>query len=202
MITEELKKRPDLALVIQELNEVLRCEQEKRKEYRELIHENIKAEFINGEIVYHSPVKRMHWKISMNLCIAIGAHVKKNDLGELGAEKVMITLTRNDYEPDIVFFNKEKSREFEKNQMLFPAPDFVIEILSETTEKYDRNEKFLDYAAHGVQEYWIIDPEKECLEQYKNQNNRFELFEKLQHGTVRSLVIDGFSMDLADIFAH
>ena len=36
----------------------------------------------------------------------------------------MITLTRNDYEPDICFFKKEKSDDFVENQTLFPAPDY------------------------------------------------------------------------------
>ncbi len=59
--------------------------------------------------------------------IKLGDFVNKNNLGEVGAEKVMIALTRNDYEPDISFFSKEKASKFTDDQMLFPAPDFVVE---------------------------------------------------------------------------
>ena len=112
----------------------------------------------------------------------------------------MIELTRNDYEPDIVFFSKEKSNQFTDDQMLFPAPDFVVEILSPSTEKYDRNEKFVDYAAHGVQEYWIIEPEIEIVEQYFNEGGKFVLFQKLHKGLLESKTVSGFAIDLKDIF--
>ena len=78
----------------------------------------------------------------------------------------MIALTRNDYEPDLVFFSKEKAADFHDDQVLFPAPDFVVEILSKGTAAKDKGIKKKDYAAHGVQEYWIIDPKKQEIQQY------------------------------------
>ncbi|NJO00879.1 MAG: Uma2 family endonuclease [Bacteroidia bacterium] len=48
----------------------------------------------------------------------------------------------------------------------FPPPDFIIEILSESTEDRDRGIKMIDYALRQVQEYWLIDPEAKALEQY------------------------------------
>jgi Uma2 family endonuclease len=112
----------------------------------------------------------------------------------------MIELTRNDYEPDIVFFNKAKSSKFTDEQMLFPAPDFIVEILSPSTEKYDRKEKFIDYAAHGVAEYWIIDPELEIVEQYISESGRFNLYQKLHRGQLESKIVTGFIVDLKDVF--
>lgn len=110
-------------------------------------------------------------------------------------------MTCNDYEPCIVFFNTEKSSRFTDDQLLFPVPDFVVEILSDTTAKYDRNEKFIDYAAHGVSEYWIIDPELETIEQYFNENGKFTPFQKLHRGKLESKVITGFAIeDLSTIF--
>jgi len=78
----------------------------------------------------------------------------------------MVELTRNDYEPDLCFWGKEKSAGFTDETMLHPAPDFVVEILSKKTAKTDRTTKFQDYADHGVPEYWIIDPRIKTVEQY------------------------------------
>ena len=125
-LVEELLEKPDVMLLMEQVNAQLQKEQEKRKEYRELIHEDLKAEFINGQILYHSPVKRRHWKVSMNLSIIIGSYVKAHDPGDVGVEKVMIEMTRNDYEPDIVFFKAEKAQHFTPEQMIFPPPDFVV----------------------------------------------------------------------------
>jgi Uma2 family endonuclease len=197
----QMKEHPNIVLLMEEVRALLDSEIQKRVEFRNLIHENVSAEFINGEIIYHSPSKRRHWKACANLVIKLGDFVKKNDLGEIGSEKVMIELTRNDYEPDIVFFNKEKASKFTDDQMLFPAPDFIAEIISPSTEKYDRNEKFIDYAAHGVAEYWIIDPELEVVEQYFSENGMFNLFQKLHKGQLESRMIKGFVIELKDIFS-
>jgi Uma2 family endonuclease len=164
------------------------------------VHENVKAEFINGTIIYHSPVMRRHWKVSMKVSKYLATHVDDNDLGEVGVEKVMISLTRNDYEPDIVFFSKEKASLFTKQQMHFPAPDLVVEILSDSTERNDRNIKFRDYASHGVKEYWIIDPDKNSLEQYLNTDNEFQLLHTFTEGTLKTETVKGFHLDVRTIF--
>ncbi|MFN0049332.1 MAG: Uma2 family endonuclease [Cytophagales bacterium] len=196
----ELKQIPELAIILKRLEKEMREEAAKRIEYYELIHENVKAEFINGEIIYHSPVMRRHWKVSMNVSGDLNSHVKKLKLGEVGVEKVMISLTRNDYEPDIVFFSKEKSEQFTQKQMHFPAPDLVVEILSDSTEKYDRNIKFRDYASHGVREYWIIDTDKNTLEQYINIDHEFQLLHIFSDGILKTDVIKDFAMDIKTIF--
>ncbi len=200
-LIDELHHQPDFPAAVEELQKRLEQEKAKRQEYYALIHEDVKAEFINGEIVYQSPVKRKHWKVSIRLSSLLHSFVEKNDLGEVGVEKVMISLTRNDYEPDIVFFLKEKAGQFEPDQMHFPPPDFVVEILFNSTEDRDRGVKFEDYAAHGIREYWIIDPEEHSVEQYLLEGKSFGLYQKLTgSGLLKSAVIEGFSVDLAALF--
>lgn len=196
----ELKQLPELAIILERLEKEMIQEAERRNEFYELVHENVKAEFINGTIIYHSPVMRRHWKVSMKVSKFLATHVDDNDLGEVGVEKVMISLTRNDYEPDIVFFAKEKASLFTKQQMHFPAPDLVVEILSDSTEKNDRNIKFRDYASHGVKEYWIIDPDKNSLEQYLNTDNEFQLAHTFTEGTLKTETVKGFALDVRSIF--
>jgi Uma2 family endonuclease len=113
---------------------------------------------------------------------------------------VLVTLTRNDYEPDICYFGLEKSQSFVPDQMKFPTPDLVVEILSPSTEANDRGIKFLDYATHGVAEYWIIDPDIEVIEQYILQDEAYELRVKTDTGTVRSIVIGGFAVPVRAVF--
>lgn len=196
----ELKQLPELAIILERLEKEMIQEAERRNEFYELVHEKVKAEFINGTIIYHSPVMRRHWMVSMNVSRELSSHAKKHDLGEVGVEKVMISLTRNDYEPDIVFFSKEKASLFTKQQMHFPAPDLVVEILSDSTEKNDRNIKFRDYASHGVKEYWIIDPDKNSLEQYLNTDNEFQLAHTFTEGTLKTETVKGFALDVRSIF--
>jgi len=199
-MVNDLKANPHLKLVVDQLEREMAAEEKKRNEYYALIHEDVKAEFINGEIVYQSPVRKKHWFISSELSSRLIQHVRAHDLGLVAVEKAMVSLSRNDYEPDICFFRKEVSDQFSDDQMHFPAPDLVIEISSPSTESIDRHEKFIDYAAHGVKEYWIIDTVTNSVEKYLNDNGTFALQEKLKTGTVKSEVVKGFSFDLAIVF--
>ena len=130
----------------------------------------------------------------------LDTYVTTNHLGWVGFEKVMISLTRNDYEPDICFFAAETAATFYPEQMRFPAPDLVVEVLSALTAAIDRGVKFEDYAAHGVGEYWIIDPDTETVEQYRLTGERFELAIKAQTGELRSFTVPGFVIPVRAIF--
>lgn len=60
--------------------------------------------------------------------------------------------------------------------------------------------KFDDYAAHGVQEYWIIDPDQEIVEQYFLEGDTYRLAFKVASGVLTSRVVDGFSVPVRAIF--
>ncbi|NJN34623.1 MAG: Uma2 family endonuclease, partial [Saprospiraceae bacterium] len=62
--TEKILNSPDAPLQIEALNAAMSNEKQRRHDFREWITPNVKAEFINGEVVLHSPVKRRHWKIT------------------------------------------------------------------------------------------------------------------------------------------
>ncbi len=107
---------------------------------------------------------------------------------------------RNDYEPDIVFFGPEKVATFTDGMVKFPVPDFVVEILSDSTESRDRGIKFEDFETHGVGEYWIIDADAEIAEQYVIKSGQFELQIKSGSGDIESSVIKGFRIPIRAMF--
>ena len=55
------------------------------------------------------------------------------------------------------------------------APDFVLEVLSPSTKRYDRNRKKEVYGKCGVREYWIVDPVTMTVEQYFQEDGRLIL---------------------------
>ncbi|HYR59631.1 MAG TPA: Uma2 family endonuclease, partial [Chthoniobacteraceae bacterium] len=107
---------------------------------------------------------------------------------------------RNDYEPDVVFFGPEKTARLRRNTLRFPVPDFIVEVLSDSTEKRDRGVKFDDYEAHGVREYWLVNPSRRELEQYVLEKGRYVLRMKSRTGEVASVAIKGFRAPLAAFF--
>ena len=201
-IVEQLIESPQAFLLIQEALVVLNQEQEKRKTFYDQIDEQQKVEFINGKVIVHSLVRRKHNRISTLLFKIIDTYVIQEELGYTASENLMISLTRNDYEPDICFFNKEKSKDFTEDQTLFPAPDFIAEILSPSTADRDRGIKFEDYAAHQVKEYWIIDPEEKIVEQYLLDDSAYQLNIKAKTGSIQSVAIKNFEIPLQAIFSE
>lgn len=191
---------PNAAILAEQVKSALKAEQEKRRHFYEIIEENKKMEFINGEIIFQSPVKIEHNTTTKLLCKLLDTFVEKHDLGFVGIEKILVSLTRNDYEPDVCFFGKEKAAKFKKGQMKFPAPDFVVEVLSSSTAKNDRETKFQDYAAHGVAEYWIVDPDKETIEQFVLQTGEYELLLKTKDGAIASFVLPDFQIPVRAVF--
>ena len=61
-------------------------------------------------------------------------------------------------QPDICYFGPPKAATIQPEMLYYPAPDLIVEVLSKSTQKNDREVKFEDYAVHNVSEYWIIDP--------------------------------------------
>jgi Uma2 family endonuclease len=200
VVLEEILQAPNLRELIDELEAAWADEQKRRHEFWADVDENVKAEFIMGEIIYHSPIYGRHWMASSNISRRLLPFVYDNDLGKVAYEKVMIRLTRNDYEPDICFWKKERTLDFGQKQSAFPPADFIIEILSDSTKDRDYGIKMTDYALHDVQEYWIIDTDAQTVEQYLLKNSSYQLAQKLKEGTLVSEVIKGFAMNVKEIF--
>ncbi|QHV97009.1 Uma2 family endonuclease [Spirosoma endbachense] len=199
----ELLDAPDAQLIINRVQAVLNDEKKRRQEFYEWLTDDVKAEFINGKVIMHSPVKRGHLRASKYLFNLLQNFVSQHNLGEVDIEKAMVSLTRNDYEPDICFWRKEVADEFDDETMQHPAPDLIVEVLSKGTAKRDRGIKFEDYASHGVREYWLVDPIRQTVEQFQ-LDEEFMAFDAVGNfhlnDTITALTIQGFIIPIRAIF--
>lgn len=200
---ERIMEQSDAVLIVQQAQERLKAEQVQRQEFYNQITADDKAEFVNGEIIFHSPVIKAHNEATGLLYILIHTYVNAHDLGFVGVEKILIQLTRNDYEPDLCFFGTEKAASFTDQQLFFPVPDFIAEVLSKSSVKtieHDTVTKFRDYEKHGVAEYWIIDPYDKTVSQYVLKDRKYDLLLKAGEGTIHAMAIPGLSLPIAAIF--
>ncbi len=197
---QQLRRSPQLPRYVQEFESLLTAERARRERFYAEMSEDQKVEFINGEVFIHSPARLRHTVVSQNAFVLLSLHVSQHRFGHVGHEKLLITLTRNDYEPDVVYFGPVKAQTLLPDQMKFPAPDLVVEVLSPSTAENDRGIKFGDYAAHGVLESWIVDPDEEVVEQYVLQDERYELRMKSQTGILQSEVAPGFAVPVRALF--
>jgi Uma2 family endonuclease len=198
-LPKELKDAPDLPLLIKASVFQLENEALARNEFRNWLTPDIKAEFINGEKIVHSPARDLHNCAVFWLASILKAHTTRNALGRIYVEKTLIGLSRNDYEPDIAFFRAEQVKSFGRNHMIYPAPDLIVEVLSESTFKVDRGIKFRDYAAHGLPEYWIVDADHESVERYENDHGSYVL-QPNKNDLIQSPQFPGLEIPLKAIF--
>jgi Uma2 family endonuclease len=178
----------------------MRAEAQRRAQFYAEMTPSEKVEFIDGEVVMHSPARNVHLDATFNVGTLMGNYVRLHRLGVVKIEKCLCVFPRNDYEPDIVFFGSEKAAQLTPETMKFPIPDLVVEILSESTEARDRGVKFEDYAAHGVREYWLIDAERKVIEQFVLRGDDYHLQTKTGSGEIVSEVISGFKAPVAACF--
>ncbi len=165
-IIAELRQSPQLPDHIAELQAAFEDEQRRRGRFIEEIDESMKVEFINGEVVIHSPARLAHTDVVYYVSVLLGQYAIRHGLGKVVVEKGLVRCRRNDYEPDINFFQTARTEGWKPELKIFPPPDLIVEVLSPSTERNDRTIKFQDYAAHSVSEYWIIDADARVIEQY------------------------------------
>ena len=199
-IVAEYSHDPCLPEIVAKLQSVLASEREKRALFYDEIAEDEKGEFINGEVIMHSPARAKHTEVRQRLQQLLVPYCQVHQLGKVHTEKSLCVFPRNDYEPDVVFFGLEKSALIGPDTRKFPIPDFACEVLSDSTEHRDRGVKFEDFAVHGVGEYWIVDAERELLEQYLPREGRYELALKSGSGEVASTVVTGFRIPIRALF--
>jgi len=203
-LADEILEHPSAKAIVEKVQTELKKEQVAREDFREWLNDEVKAEFINGEIVMHSPVKREHLEATGNLYHLLDVYVSMNDLGIVSSGKALIALERNDYEPDIVYWNKQQSKDFHVDTMVHPIPDLVVEVLSKGTKNKDKGIKFDDYAAHQIPEYWMIDYYKKIVYQYtlaKKSDKFYTLLKELDETqTIDCQIIKGFRIPIAAIF--
>ncbi|GJL49045.1 MAG: hypothetical protein NPIRA01_02720 [Nitrospirales bacterium] len=120
-------------------------------------------ELIGGEHhVTPAPITK-HQRIASNLQGYIFQHSQHTKQGRIFSAPTDVVLTDTDVvQPDILFIRSERLSIITR-QNIQGAPDLVIEILSETTRQRNERLKRTLYEQHGVNEYWIADPELDSI---------------------------------------
>ena len=66
--------------------------------------------------------------------------------------------------PDIAGWRRERMTEPADRAWFEVAPDWICEVLSDRTEKYDKGDKRKIYALYEVTHLWFVDPRARSLE--------------------------------------
>lgn len=199
-LIEPLRHSPQLPQAIAILQSELESERKRRDQFYHDMTPDQKIEFIDGEVVLHSPARNRHLDVTLNVSHLLKTYVAIHCMGQVKSEKCLCVFPRNDYEPDVVFFGPDKSASLTPDTMKFPVPDMAVEVLSRSTEDRDRGVKFEDFSSNGVAEYWIIDADETIVEQYLLENGEYRLALKSGSGLLKCRAIEGFAISIEAIF--
>lgn len=124
------------------------------------------AQLIEGELVMTPAPSPRHELLVARLILRIGASIgAEAERRVLGSKFDVVAGKPPDEEvvqPDVVVLPKGTKPVGRGWQP--PAPVLVAEILSPFTQRYDRGAKLRIYAAAGVKEAWLLDPDAETIE--------------------------------------
>lgn len=81
------------------------------------------------------------------------------------------------------------------------APDIVVEILSPGNNTKELKNKYEVYEEAGIKEYWVVSPQDNTFVAYTLANGRYQPSRIMVAGdVVTSTVLEGFSLDLTELF--
>jgi Uma2 family endonuclease len=155
--------------------------------------EDIKAEWVDGEVIVMAPVRREHSELNVWLLRLVAEFVEHHDLGQvLGSEfPIRLASIRRMRSPDVMYVSKAKIPKL-RSTYLDGAPDLTMEIVSPDSEARDWRDKYGDYQSTGVREYWVVDPLSKRVEGYTlGRTKQYSLIRPDDEGLIHSKVLKG-----------
>jgi Uma2 family endonuclease len=126
-----------------------------------------RAELIDGQMHMMTPPNRLHQKLINEISYHINHYIKEHHGScEVYPAPFAVFLgadNRTYVEPDIsVICDKDKL----DARGCSGAPDWIIEVISPSTQHMDYGTKLFLYRSAGVREYWIVNPVKKAVNVY------------------------------------
>lgn len=175
-------------------------------EYIEVERETgTKYEYHDGSIFAMSGGTLEHGLISGNTFgeIKFGLRKKNSDCTALNSEVKLFIKSLNKYVyPDVMVVCGEIEKSNDEADALV-NPTVIVEVLSKTTESYDRGDKFYIYRQiETLQEYILIDQYKAQAEIFKRESNLWHI--QRISGLDRELEISalGISLSLKNVYEN
>ncbi len=138
--------------------------------------EKVRAELIDGQFYYMAAPGRIHQEILGELYYCMKDYIrKKKGTCRVYAAPFDVRLDEDDktvVQPDLSVVCR---RELLDDRGMKGAPDFVAEVVSESTGKKDYTLKLRKYWNAGVREYWVVDPLKEKIVTYQFQGEEMDM---------------------------
>ena len=160
-----------------------------------------KHEYLRGEIIGMSGASFAHNIITANITTALNNQLSESDCIVVASDMRVRTHPEASYfYPDVLVVCDQPRFEDSTFDILL-NPSVLVEVLSPSTETYDRGEKFKHYQQlTSLREYLLVSQEEVCIELYRRQETRWKLIEFRSLEDVLSLASIDCALTLSDIY--
>jgi Uma2 family endonuclease len=129
-----------------------------------------KHELIDGQVYAMSGGTQNHSAIAINFLLLIRMHLRGSSCNVFNSDlKVNIFNTRNYTYPDLSVTCDDQDRE---NAIYITYPCLIVEVLSSSTEAYDRGKKFEKYRRNpNLVDYVLVSSEEMAIDIYHKKDS-------------------------------
>ena len=129
------------------------------QELHSLPDDGNKYELVRGDLFVTPPPSYAHETIAARLAQVLVPYVGANGLGLVYRPRAVLRFEGSEVEPDLMVRSDAPEADWDRA----PVPILVVEILSPSTRRRDREQKREFYIDAGVAEYWMADPERRTI---------------------------------------
>jgi len=159
-------------------------------------------ELWDGHLIMSPTPQFPHYSVVQRLEDALERYVERRKLGRVFHAPLDVVLSPTlVLQPDIFFIYRNRLNIVK--DYVYGPPDLLVEVVSPDRPRRDYKDKKEKYEAHGVREYWIVDPERKQIELWSLKEDFYQLA-GLYTGKqfAASVLLPGFKVRLDRLFAQ
>lgn len=156
-----------------------------------------KYELVRGQLFVTPPPNVEHETVLARLSRLLEPYVAAHALGFVYHPRSVLRFAGSEVEPDLMV--RQRPRDLRVDWDQAPVPILVVEVLSGSTRRRDRQDKRELYAEAGVDEYWIVDAQRRAITVTRPDGGEYTTSGELTwmpSGAEAPLIVQ-----LADVFA-
>jgi Uma2 family endonuclease len=159
----------------------------------------IRHEYIDGQVYAMSGGSDSHNTIALNLASGLKSHVRGGRCRVFMENmKAYIPALNYYYYPDVMVTCDDRDRSSSHSKS---HPCLIVEVLSDSTEAFDRGDKFADYRQlESLQEYVLINQKRHQVECFRrNEEGRWVLYSYTQNESLQLASLD-FQINMESLY--
>ncbi|UJB70027.1 Uma2 family endonuclease [Acaryochloris sp. 'Moss Beach'] len=134
----------------------------------------IKHEYRDGEVYAMAGASDAHVTIALNLAVGLRNHIRGSGCRVyLSDMKARVNPNNRFFYPDVMVTCDDRDQATATYKQF---PSLIVEVLSASTEAFDRGDKFADYQSlESLQEYVLINAKRQRIECFRRSEGRWVL---------------------------